>query len=112
MRVIAWKALRSFADRHQQAEAALRAWHTLVEHSEWKIPADVRSTFNTADFVGSRVVFDIKGNHYRLVAEIDYRRSLLFIIWVGTHAEYDHIDVRTVKYAPPSEEPPRKADPQ
>ena len=101
MRVIAWKTLRVFAERHRQAEAALRAWHTLVEHASWKTPADVRKTFNSADFVGSRVVFDIKGNHVRLVAEIDYQRAMLFIIWVGTHEEYDRIDVRTINYVRP-----------
>jgi mRNA interferase HigB len=100
MRVIAWKTLRVFADGHPQARAALRAWHTLVQHAAWKTPADVRKTFNAADFVGTRVVFDIKGNTYRLIAEIDYRRSLVFIIWVGTHAEYDRINVRTVTYEP------------
>ncbi len=106
MRVIAWKTLRSFAEEHRPAEAALRAWYTLAEHADWKTPADVRKTFNSADFVGSRVVFNIKGNQLRLVAEIDYRRSLLFIIWVGTHEAYDRIDVRTVNYEP------RKADPK
>jgi mRNA interferase HigB len=101
MRVIAWKTLRIFSDHHPQARAALRAWYTLTRHAAWKTPADVRKTFNSADFVGSRVVFDIKGNHFRVVADLDYRRSLVFIVWVGTHIEYDRINVRTVTYEPP-----------
>ena len=101
MRVIAWKTLRVFGDRHRQARVPLRAWYTITRHAAWRNPADVRKTFNTADFVGSRVVFDIKGNDYRLVTEVDYRRFLVFIIWVGTHTAYDRINVRTVKYAPP-----------
>jgi mRNA interferase HigB len=101
MRVIAWKMLRIFSDRHPQARVALRAWYTLTQHAVWKTPADVRKTFNTADFVGTHVVFDIGGNRYRIVAAVDYRRSLVFTLWVGTHAAYDKINVRTVKYEPP-----------
>ncbi|MBI3513046.1 MAG: type II toxin-antitoxin system HigB family toxin [Proteobacteria bacterium] len=100
MRVIAWKTLRVFSDRHRAARAPLRAWYTLTRHAVWKTPADVRKTFNTADFVGTRAVFDIKGNQYRLIAEIDYQRELVFIIWVGNHADYDKVNVRTVQYDP------------
>ena len=100
---MAWNTLRLFAERHPQAESALRAWYTLVERAAWTTPADVRKTFNTADFIGTRIVFDIKGNHFRIVAQVDYERSLLFIIWVGRHAEHDRTDVRTVRYEPSRE---------
>ena len=64
-----------------------------------RTPADVTKTYATASIVGSeRVVFNIKGNDYRLVAAVDYRRQVVFIKWLGSHAAYDKIDVKTVRY--------------
>jgi mRNA interferase HigB len=83
---------------HRAVKAALEAWFHEVRHAEWKEPADVKAYYGNASIVGAdRVVFNIKGNDYRLVAAIDYR-GIVFIKWLGSHADYDEIDVRTVQY--------------
>ena len=65
----------------------------------WNTLNDVKQTYGNANIVGNdRVVFNIKGNDYRLVTEIDYKYLTVFIIWIGTHKEYDKIDVKTVEY--------------
>ena len=67
--------------------------------AEWRSPADVKRNIGAASIVGSnRVVFNIKGNDYRLVTGINYHRQIVFIKWIGTHHDYDKIDVRTVSY--------------
>lgn len=105
MRVIAKRTLVRFADslagrRDQKAvRAALAAWYDEVRKADWQSSADVKRNFATASIVGSeRVVFNIKGNSYRLVVAIDYEKGIAWIKWIGTHADYDDIDVRTVEY--------------
>lgn len=67
--------------------------------ADWRTPADVKRAYSNASIIDDeRVVFNIKGNAYRLVAAIDYVRQTLFIKWIGAHAEYDKIDVRKVQY--------------
>jgi mRNA interferase HigB len=83
----------------QDARHAPLNWYSEVESAEWSSPGEVKRAYANASIIGSeRVVFNIKGNSYRLVAAIDYRRQVLFIKWLGSHADYDHIDVRTIKY--------------
>ena len=97
MNVIARRALVSFWTRHPRAEAPLSSWYRIASGAQWRDFGDVRATFNSADHVGNgKVVFNIGGNNYRLVALIGYRAQRLFILWVGTHAEYDRIDVTTL----------------
>ncbi|MGA3131086.1 MAG: type II toxin-antitoxin system HigB family toxin [Terracidiphilus sp.] len=105
MRIIARSTLTRFivklkGQKDQRAvRAALDSWFQEVRNAEWKNSADVKANYAHASIVGAdRVVFNIKGNAYRLVAAVDYRRSIVFIKWLGTHAAYDKIDVRTVKY--------------
>lgn len=75
----------------------MRAWYALARAAEWKDPQDVRAQFNSVDFVGdNRVVFDVGGNNYRLVVRISYRFKQVLIKFVGTHADYDRIDVETI----------------
>jgi mRNA interferase HigB len=82
-------------------KAALDSWFQEARKAGWKNSADVKATYTHPSIVGAdRVVFNIKGNAYRLVAAVDYRRSIVFIKWIGTHAAYDEIDVRRVKYEP------------
>lgn len=106
LRIIARKTLRDFIESlrgskdHRAVESALNSWFHEVQNSDWRTPADVTGSYRNASIVGNdRVVFNIKGNAYRLVAAVDYRRQIVFIKWIGTHAQYDKIDVRTVKYA-------------
>jgi mRNA interferase HigB len=105
VRVIARKTLTSFVEslrgrKGQQAvKAALDAWFQEVRRAAWRTSADVKQSFGAASIVSAdRVVFNVKGNDYRLVTAIDYRRQTLFIKWIGTHADYDRIDARTVQY--------------
>lgn len=105
MRIIARKTLRDFVEslrggKDQKAvKSALDSWFHEVQASDWHKPADVTARYANASIVGSdRVVFNVKGNDYRLVAAVDYRRQIVFIKWLGTHAQYDKIDVRKVKY--------------
>ena len=97
MRIIAKKALREFGERHPDAEEPLLAWYREVEQEEWDTPAKVKEKYRSASIVGdNRVVFNIKGNHYRLVVRINYPYRVVYIRFVGTHAEYDRIDVEEV----------------
>jgi mRNA interferase HigB len=102
---MARRTLRQFAEslKGQQGErvvkAALDAWFREVQRAEWRSPAHVKRDVGAASIVGNnRVVFNIKGNDYRLVTAINYRTQIVFIKWIGTHRDYDKIDVRTVKY--------------
>jgi mRNA interferase HigB len=93
MRVIARKTLREFWARHAEVEAPLLAWFREVEGADWQGPRDVKARYQSASFlVGNRVVFNIKGNRYRLVVRVDYAFHLVFIRFIGAHAEYDRID--------------------
>ena len=105
MRVIARSTLSRFigtlAGRKDRAavKAALDAWYYEVKSAAWSSPAEVKRAYANASIIGSeRVVFNIKGNSYRLVAAVDYKRQAVFIKWLGSHADYDRIDVRTVQY--------------
>ncbi|WP_421993854.1 type II toxin-antitoxin system HigB family toxin [Roseococcus sp.] len=97
MHIIAKRTLRAFWERVPAAQAPLEAWFALVTKASWENPAQVRETFRAADFVGdSRVIFDIGGNKFRLVARIAYKHQRVMIKFVGTHKEYDAIDPETV----------------
>lgn len=98
MRVFNRGTIVEYGQRHTGAAPALLAWYAEAEQASWGSMADVRGSFPSADRVGDRIVFDIKGNHYRLIVAYDFPRKSLFIKWFGTHAEYDKIDVATVEY--------------
>lgn len=97
MRIISKKALREGWGRHPAAEEPLLAWYREVEREDWDAPAKVKAKYGTASIVaGNRVVFNIKGNDYRLVVKINYPYRVVYIRFVGTHAEYDRIDAEEV----------------
>lgn len=97
MRIIAKRALREFWERHPDAEGPLLAWYREAHKADWHGPPAVKARFPKASIVGNnRVVFNIKGNAYRLVVRINYRYRVMYIRFVGTHSEYDRIDVREV----------------
>ena len=99
MRIIERKTLLDFALKHPAAKQALLGWYKEVGEAEWNKPNDIKSTFRTADIINSkRIVFNIKGNDYRLVADVEYRLGLVFIIRVMTHAQYDKVDVTAIDY--------------
>ena len=97
MRIIAKKALRDFWERYPDAEEPLLAWYREVEQEDWATPAKAKDKYRSASIVGnSRVVFNIKGNDYRLIAVLQYGAGVLVIRFFGSHAEYDRIDAETV----------------
>ncbi len=97
MRVISRGTLQAFWEKHRDAEQALKAWHQEAEKATWKSPQDIRLRYRSADFLPKdRVVFNIKGNSYRLVVAIRYEFFVVYIRFVGTHAEYDEIDATTI----------------
>lgn len=105
MRVIARPILLRFVESlkgheaQKAVKAALDAWFHEVRRAQWRNPAEVRRNHGSASIVGAdRVVFNIKGNDYRMVTAIDYRRQIVFIKWLGRHRDYDNIDARTVQY--------------
>ena len=106
MRVIARSTLTRFIEKlggHKDRRAvktALDSWFHEVKRAEWKNSSQVKASYANASIVGAeRIVFNIKGNAYRLVVAVDYRRAIVFIKWVGTHKQYDAIDVRSIQYA-------------
>ncbi|OGA49030.1 MAG: addiction module toxin RelE [Betaproteobacteria bacterium RIFCSPLOWO2_12_FULL_62_58] len=97
MRLIALGTLRNFWDRHPDAEIPLRSWYADASRADWRRPADIKAAYRNASFIANnRVVFNIKGNDYRLVAAVHYNRGMMFIRFIGTHREYDRIDARTI----------------
>lgn len=97
MRIISIASLKRFWESHNQAEQPLKAWVDEVSKAQWKTSQDIKDMYRTADFLSNnRVVFDIKGNHYRLIVAVAYRFQAVYIKFVGTHAEYDKTDANTV----------------
>jgi mRNA interferase HigB len=106
MRIISRRTLRSFVEGlaghkdHAAVKAAPDAWFDEVRKATWKSSADVKRRYASASIISAdRIVFNIKGNDYRLVVAADFHRSIVWIKWIGTHREYDKIDVRKVKHA-------------
>ena len=105
MRIIARRTLRAFvtsrAGHKDQAalKSALDAWFEEVRKARWKNSADVRRLYATASIVSAeRIVFNIKGNSYRLVVSVDFEKSIVWIKWLGTHKDYDRLDATQVKH--------------
>jgi mRNA interferase HigB len=97
LRVIAKSVLRAFWERFPQAEEPLQAWYREVEKEDWDEPAKVKEKYRSASIIkGSRVVFNIKGNDYRLVVRINYPYRVIYIRFVGTHADYDRINAEEI----------------
>jgi mRNA interferase HigB len=106
VRIIARSTLTRFIDKltghkdYRAVKSALDAWFQEAKQADLKNSAEIKASYAHASIIGGdRVVFNIKGNAYRLVVSVNYRRAIVFIKWLGTHKDYDSIDVRTVKYA-------------
>ena len=99
MRIIAFSTLRQFFEKPEylDSEASLRSWYHDVKIAEWKNSNELKQQYKNASIVGDgRVVFNIKGNDYRLVVAIDYVFRVIFIRFIGTHKQYDKIDAKTI----------------
>ncbi|HXM43279.1 MAG TPA: type II toxin-antitoxin system HigB family toxin [Bryobacteraceae bacterium] len=88
MHIVSHKAIRIFCQEHPQARNAMDHWYRVAKQATWSSFAEVKQSFNTADFVAPHVVFDIGGNKWRLVAEMNFTRRVLFIRRIMTHKEY------------------------
>lgn len=76
------------------------AWADEAENADWQTPQQLKEQYRNASILGDkRVVFNIKGNDFRLIVDIEYKCSLVFVIWIGSHSEYDKIDAKNVEYA-------------
>ena len=97
MRIISQKTLKEFWDQHPDARQSLQAWYNDTKHALWKSPADIKDVYRNASFISNnRVVFNIKGNKYRLIVAIQYEYGIVYIRFVGTHREYGRIDASTI----------------
>jgi mRNA interferase HigB len=105
VRVISRHTLKNFCESckgqkdYKALKGALDSWYAEAKKASWKNSSDVKLSFSTASIISSdRVVFNIKGNDYRLVVSVHYRRQIVFIKWIGTHKEYDKINAKEVSY--------------
>jgi mRNA interferase HigB len=101
MRIIKEKTLTEYCklSKYKQAKQSLQAWIYEVRYSNWNNANELKSKYGNASIISSkRVVFNIKGNDYRLIVDIEYKLKLVFIVWFGTHKEYDKIDAKTISY--------------
>lgn len=97
MRVISKKTLKEFWQKHSDCEESLKSWHKEAEEAIWKTPQDIKKDYPSASFLqDNRVVFNIKGNSYRLVVRINYDIAIVWIRFVGTHAQYDKINASKI----------------
>ncbi len=97
MRVHSLKTLREFWKKHTDVKDVLKSWFQIVEQAQWSSFSDIKKAFGSADVIlGNRVVFNIKGNKYRLIVRVNYDWKIVYIRFVGTHAEYDKVNAESV----------------
>jgi mRNA interferase HigB len=99
MRIIARKTLRDFwvQPSYADAEQPLKSWFKIASEADWSTPAEIKAQFGNASIIGNRrVVFNIGGNKYRLVVAVNYPYRILYIRFIGTHRQYDAIDVEAI----------------
>lgn len=93
MKILGKDIIQKFSAKHADSRKALITWLADVERENWKAPNDIKAVYQTADFLaGNRVIFNIRGNHYRLVVQVRYINGIVKIEWIGTHAEYSKKD--------------------
>ena len=93
-RIFAKSTLREFWKKYPDSEQYLKTWYETAINADWRIPSDVKQSYSSASILkDSRIVFNIKGNSYRLVAKFNFEKQWIFIRFVGTHSEYNKINV-------------------
>jgi mRNA interferase HigB len=96
-RIFAKSTLREYWKNHPDSEQYLKTWYDTAMSSDWKNPLDIKKTYANASILkSSRIVFNIKGNSYRLVTKFNFEKKWIFIRFIGTHSEYDSIDANTI----------------
>ena len=97
MRVIAKRTLRDFWTKHADSEQQLKAWYRETEKTEWENINDLKKDYPSASILqDNRIVFNIKGNNYRLIVKLNFEYQVCYIRFIGTHAEYDKIDANNI----------------
>ncbi len=97
MRIISRKALREFWEKHPGTRQSLQAWYADVKRANWGSPSDIKRTYRNASIIANnRVIFNIKGNRYRVIVAVQYEFGIVYIRFVGTHSEYDTVDAATI----------------
>lgn len=97
MRIFSRKTLKEYWENHEDVEQPLRTWYADVKKSKWKTPNDIKEKYPKASFLqNNRVVFDIKGNKYRLIVRVNFLKMWVFIRFIGTHAKYDMISANKI----------------
>ena len=97
MGVVAKKILREFWEKHEDCEQQLKAWFRETQKAEWENPNQIKIEYPSASILNeNRVVFNIKGNNYRLIVKISYEYQMVWIRFIGTHSEYDKINANTI----------------
>ena len=97
MRVIAKKILREFWEKHSDCEQQLKSWYQEASNAEWKSPNEIKSEYPSASILSNnRIVFNIKGNNYRLIIKINYDYRIVWIRFIGNHSEYDRINANEI----------------
>lgn len=99
MRIIAVRTLKEYWEEFPQTEQALLSWYEEAEVANWNNPNELKSQYRNASVLtDKRVVFNIHGNTYRLIVDIEYRLKIVFIVWFGTHKQYDKINAKKISY--------------
>ena len=97
MRIVTFRRIKDFSEKHEQVAIALYDWYHRVRKAEWENLSAIKKDFRTVDYVGNnRFVFNIKGNHYRLVAIIIFSSKKVYVRFIGSHNEYNNIDCKTI----------------
>lgn len=97
MRIISTSRITEFYKKHADAKIPLEVWVSIIKKLEVKKPNELKQVFNSVDIIGNnRVIFDIKGNRYRIITIVLIRNKTVYIRWIGTHAEYDRIDAHSI----------------
>ena len=97
MRIISRRTLREYWETHTDVQKVLEAWYLDTKKANWKTPSDIKRVYRNASFIANnRVVFNIKGNRYRLIVVVVYKKGVVYIRFVGTHSEYDKINAADV----------------
>lgn len=99
MRIISRNTLIQYWEKFPDVEQPLKSWFDEVRNANWISPNELKKQYRSASIISDkRVVFNIKGNYHRLVVDIEYKIGIVFIVWLGTHKEYDKINVKEIKY--------------
>jgi mRNA interferase HigB len=99
MRVIAVKTLKNYSKEYPQAKQAVLSWYEEAEKADWANPNELKEQYHQASVLSEkRVVFNIHGNSFRLIVDIEYRLKIVFIVWFGSHKQYNKIDAKKISY--------------